>query len=203
MRRRPAPSASKNYQHEDESGAALVEMAFVLPLLVLLIFGALEFGLMFKERLTISSAVSSAARTGATMGTREAADFRILEALEAGLYDQVDVGVLISVEIFNANPVDGSKIASDVNTYLFDPMLPCKWNPCPDPDNGSPPAYGGTWTPDVRDTELDPGGGGLDVLGIEVTYAHDAVTNLFSYLDRNFVERALVRLEPDVFGTGP
>lgn len=186
-----------------EEGAALVEMAFVLPVLFLLIFGALEFGLVFKERLTIASAAASAGRTGATMGTREEADIRILEALEAGLYDQVDASVIVTVEIFRADTVTGAK-TTDVNSYDYRPALPCKWDPCPDPDIvGSPPDYGGLWIPSGRDTTLDPGGGGLDVLGVEVTYDHDPVTNLFSFLDRNFAERALVRLEPDTFGSGP
>ena len=74
-------------KHKDkERGAALVEMAMVLPLLVLLVFGIVEYGLLFKERLTIASAASSAARTGATMGTRDEADMAILRALEAGLF---------------------------------------------------------------------------------------------------------------------
>ena len=64
-----------------EDGATLVEMAIVLPVLVLLIFGSMEFGLAFKERLTIASASASAGRTGATMGTRAEADIRILEAI--------------------------------------------------------------------------------------------------------------------------
>ena len=203
MRRTSSPSASKNYRRDDERGAALVEMAFVLPLLILLIFGAVEYGLMFKERLTIASAASSAGRTGATMGTREEADIRILEALEAGLYDQVDEAVLVRVKIFRADDFGG--MTTDVNTYRYDPtVLPgaCKWDPCPDPAVTGW-GFGGSWTPDARDTELNPGGGGLDVLGVEVTYHHNAVTNLFSTLDRDFAERALVRLEPDVFGTSP
>ena len=97
-------------RHDGEKGAALVEMAIVLPLLVILVFGIVEYGLLFKEKLTIAAATSSAARTGATMGNREAADFRILQALEAGLFDQVDSKVLISVDIFKANPVTGAKI---------------------------------------------------------------------------------------------
>ena len=194
---------SKGSGRKKEQGAALVEMAFVLPVLFLLIFGALEFGLVFKERLTIASAASSAGRTGATMGTRDAADMRILEALEAGLYDQVDASIIVQVEIFRANPITGAKDLSAVNAYDYVPALPCKWDPCPDPDNGSPADYGGPWVPSGRDTTLDPGGGGLDVLGVEVTYDHDPVTNLFSFLDRNFAERALVRLEPDTFGSGP
>lgn len=183
-----------------EDGATLVEMAFVLPVLILLIFGALEFGLAFKERLTISSATNSAGRTGATMGNRAEADIRILEAIEVGLYDQVDVGVIVRVRIFRADPVTGA-MTGDVNTYAFDGTDPvCKWIPCPDPDQPTF-AYGGLWVPSARDTTLDPGGGGLDVLGVEVTYHHTPVSNILPGLERDFVERALVRLEPDVFGS--
>ena len=186
-----------------DRGAAMVEMAIVLPLFVLLVFGLIEFGLLFRERLTIASATSSAARTGATMGARAEADIRILEALEAGLYDQVNTDVLIRVDIFRANPTTGAK-TSDVNRYAYIGGGGCKWSPCPDPALFSPPTYGSPsdWgDPALRDTSLDPGGGGLDVLGVEVVYHHDTVTDIVPFLDRDLTERALVRLEPDVFGT--
>jgi len=192
----------KSRNHNRERGAAMVEMAMVLPLLVLLVFGIVEYGLLFKEKLTIASAATSASRTGATMGTRDAADFRMLRALEAGLYDQVDASVLISVDIFEADEITGVASATNVNTYFFTPdILPCKWTPCPDPDAPGGAVYGGTWIPSVRDTELDAGGGGLSVLGIEIEYHHDAVTNLIPGVDRDLTERALVRLEPDTFGS--
>lgn len=184
-----------------ESGAAIVEMAIVLPLLILLVFGIVEYGLLFKEKMTIASATASAARTGATMGSRDAADMRILEALEAGLYDQVDSSVLISVEIFKANETTGAKVIGSVNTYNFTPTIPCRWTPCPSTNPG-PAVYGGTWVPANRDTTLDPSGGGLDVLGIEVKYHHTAITGLIPGVDRDLTERALIRIEPDVFSTG-
>lgn len=187
---------------KNEDGATLVEMAFVLPVLILLIFGSLEFGLAFKERLTISSAANSAGRTGATMGNRGEADIRILEAIEVGLYEQVDPGVIVQVDLFRADPVTGAK-TSDVNSYNYDGSDPlCKWSPCPDPAIPGY-SYGGSWIPANRDTTLDPGGGGLDVLGVEITYHHTPITNLLPLLERDFVERALVRLEPDVFGPSP
>ena len=46
-------------RQDNERGAALVEMALVTPLLVLLVFGILEFGLAFRDRLTVSNATSS------------------------------------------------------------------------------------------------------------------------------------------------
>jgi hypothetical protein len=41
------------------------------------------------------------------------------------------------------------------------------------------------------------------VLGIEVKYFHSSVTDLIPGVERNLIERALVRLEPDTFGPAP
>jgi len=43
---------------------AMVEMVFVLPILLLLVFAIAEFGLMFSRWLTLSNAVREGARTG-------------------------------------------------------------------------------------------------------------------------------------------
>ncbi len=192
----------KRIGNRSERGAAALEFAIILPVLVLILFGIFEYGLLFREKLTIASAAASSARTGATMGTRADADFAILQALEAGLYDQVNAAVLIQVDIFQADPITGAKTAA-INRYVYMAAnVGCKWNPCPDPSLGSV-TYGvpsGWGDPAGRDTELDPGGGGLDVLGVEVFYHHTAVTNLIPGIDRDLAERALVRLEPDTFG---
>ena len=45
---------------------AMVEMVFVLPLLILLVFAIAEFGLMFSRWLTLSNAVREGARAGVT-----------------------------------------------------------------------------------------------------------------------------------------
>ena len=45
-------------------GMAMVEMIFVLPLLLILVFGIAEFGLMFSRWLTLSNAVREGARNG-------------------------------------------------------------------------------------------------------------------------------------------
>ncbi len=46
-------------------GMAMVEMVFVLPLLLLLVFAIAQFGLMFSRWLTLSNAVREGAREGA------------------------------------------------------------------------------------------------------------------------------------------
>ena len=53
-------------------GMAMVEMVFVLPLLILLVFAIAEFGLMFSRWLTLSNAVREGARAGvAFRGTQD------------------------------------------------------------------------------------------------------------------------------------
>lgn len=48
-----------------EGGQALVEFALVLPLLLLLVFGGIEFGRLYHSHLVITSAAREGARTAA------------------------------------------------------------------------------------------------------------------------------------------
>jgi len=54
MRRQRRPS--------DERGASMVEAAIVLPILVLLIFGVVEFGLAFNAKVTLTHAAREGVR---------------------------------------------------------------------------------------------------------------------------------------------
>lgn len=49
-----------------QNGVAAVEFAIVLPFLVLLIFGTIEFGLMFYNKQVITNASREGARAGVT-----------------------------------------------------------------------------------------------------------------------------------------
>jgi hypothetical protein len=48
-----------------ERGAALVELAIILPLFVILVFGIIEFGLTYNNYITIRQGTREAARQGA------------------------------------------------------------------------------------------------------------------------------------------
>jgi Flp pilus assembly protein TadG len=48
----------------DERGQALTEFAFVLPLLVLLLFGVIQFGVLYNHYVTLTDAVRAGARKG-------------------------------------------------------------------------------------------------------------------------------------------
>ena len=53
----------------DERGAVVVECALVVPLLVLFVFGIVEFGRAYNARLELTSAVREGARAAAIGGT--------------------------------------------------------------------------------------------------------------------------------------
>ena len=53
-------------------GAAIVEMAVVTPLLLLFLFGIIEFGWLFMTKETLTHAVREACRTGALPGATDA-----------------------------------------------------------------------------------------------------------------------------------
>lgn len=54
---------------KDEHGAAAVEFALVLPFLLVLIFGAINFGVLFAQNLAMNNAARDAARLGAVENT--------------------------------------------------------------------------------------------------------------------------------------
>jgi hypothetical protein len=51
-----------------DRGAALVEFALVTPIFFVLVLGIFEFGLIYRDKITISDAVNDAARSGAIAG---------------------------------------------------------------------------------------------------------------------------------------
>ena len=48
----------------NQAGVAAVELAIILPLIVMILFGAIEFGLLFYNKAVITNATRVAARAG-------------------------------------------------------------------------------------------------------------------------------------------
>ena len=65
-RRRPDASRDRKCRERRQRGVASVEMITVLPVLLLLLFGTIDFGLLFRDWMLLGHSARVAART-ATM----------------------------------------------------------------------------------------------------------------------------------------
>jgi Flp pilus assembly protein TadG len=86
-----------------ESGQAMVELAIVLPVLLMLVLGIIQYGILFNHSLTLTDAVRAGARQGAVSRVlpggpataAAAADARVRSAASGSLSGANDPTALI------------------------------------------------------------------------------------------------------------
>jgi Flp pilus assembly pilin Flp len=134
-----------------EEGAAAVEFAFLLPLLVLLLFGIIQFGIALNTRIQATNAAREAART-AVIGIDDWDDVGGLEFWE-GVRQRAGVGVISNCVLSTdpAAPVIGGTltVTFDYPLDLVIPFLP-----------GSASWDSGTARASMRIEQLSAGGPG-------------------------------------------
>lgn len=103
MPRRPRPAP----QARSDRGATLVETSVSVLLLLVLVLGMIEFGLLFRDNLVTTDAVADSARLGGVVGPNIGvgganADFEIVRALREGMASMSDRDVA-AIVVFRAN----------------------------------------------------------------------------------------------------
>ena len=111
---------------DGEGGQAVVEFALILPMFIIILFAALEFGSAIDHRTAMAYAVREGARVGASLGaggtTPNAVDPAIIAAVQRGLTDPIRMENITSIEIFKAN-TSGQPISPYTNIYNKDGVL--------------------------------------------------------------------------------
>lgn len=173
---------------DGERGVELVEAAFVLPLVLLLTFGVIEWGLFFSTTAVSTSSTRAGARVGAAefapAGDKDAAADEIRDAVEAVLGTETRLARPTDLYIYRAaadgRPVGGFGCSVDCWHYTWDGTGFAA-------DDASP----GWSTPDACIGDGDD----LDSLGVHVRVEHDFVTGFFG--DSRTVEhKTVLRIEP-------
>ena len=82
-------SPKKRPEADFERGAALVELAFVLGFLILLVAGIYEIGTTWKTSQSVTQASRDGARVGSQLSTRPESDFEVLKSIEATMGDEM------------------------------------------------------------------------------------------------------------------
>jgi Flp pilus assembly protein TadG len=95
---------------EDEGGSSLLELSLILPMLVLILVGAVDFGKAYYLAIEISSA----AEAGALYGTQNTADTSGMQA--AAVMDAADVPGLAAVATRGCECSDGSGVVANCSS---------------------------------------------------------------------------------------
>lgn len=209
---RPTGPAARKVRQLDDSGAAIVEFALVLPLLVLLMLGLIEFGLAWRTKVNVESAVGLAARQNSNLGDTRQADYESLQSL-IGSFGSIEGLDIDKVVIYRATGADGEPADSRCFTYtpqsfgrgisgacnIYGPdqvaALGATWTDHFGPTTTScSSAWDRWWCPRNRDADQgDP----PDYLGVRFEGTVPTVTSLFgSTIDMN--ANVVYRLEPNL-----
>lgn len=180
-----------------DRGAALIEAAIIMPVLIMVVVAIMEYGLAFKDYLTVSYLSREGARIGALAGDDIEADCAILTGL-GELVTPGDLGRIDYIEIYQADQYTGAQGATNRAVYV-DPNDPTQCNvPAQVGDGWSITPIGAGWPPSSRNTKV--GTAPLDIIGVRVVLTRSWITGFGPFSGTATVdESTITRLEPEVF----
>jgi Flp pilus assembly protein TadG len=112
----------------EQNGQALVEMALVIPLFLLLLFGVIEMGRIGHAYITISNA----AREGARLATIGGSDIEIREAVQNATPTLNSSALTVEITPNQFNRLSGQGVSVQV-TYPVQLIIPVITNIVPNP----------------------------------------------------------------------
>lgn len=198
-RRRRARQRNSTTPPKRQRGAALVEMAMVLPLLIMLAFGMVETGMGWRNAITVTSAARQGARVTSHLGQEPRSDQEGVLAVQAVMgadLDNVELVVIYNANGSGALPpacLTASRNAGGVQCNRYTPAMIANANV-----NGlwgcGTGAYDATWCPTTRDNDTRT----ADHIGVFVLFQHTYFTGIIPG-DAPLIERQTVmRVEPEV-----
>ena len=156
-----------------ERGQAIVEVALILPLLVFLIVGTIEFSLLLNARNTVSFASRDGSMLAAEGGSRAGTDCVVLQTIERDLVAPASAIKVTQIKVYWSDQ-NGDEIGSNHNLYTRSGSTTCDYG---DGTSITVP-YSLTTASYIEDIRCDvlAGCGGshtsLDTVGVEITYVH-------------------------------
>ena len=85
-----------------DRGAVLMEAAFVFPVLMTLLFGIVEFGFAWRDKITVETATRAGARTASNLGPTAQADYNTLQTVLSAM-SSIPTANVDMIVIFDAS----------------------------------------------------------------------------------------------------
>lgn len=196
-----------------ERGQALVELTLIVPIMILLLAGVIEIGLVANDTITLGYGAREGARAGSSLGDGGAIDcdngadpFGVDQTIVAGVQriiesssSDVALADVQEIQIFEATS-SGAKVANHVNTWRY---TGADSGPDIDPTEGVDrldfSAVSSPWPACSRES----GGATPDIIGVEVTYRRQLVSPLASLLSTVGIAPAMTLQETTVMTLNP
>jgi hypothetical protein len=171
--------------------------------LILIVAGIFEFGLAFRDSMTLSNALRSGARVGSNAGREREADYTILKSVEAAMAE-VPTARILRVIVYKANTA-ASDVPSACESITGSGGVVGSCNVYTGADLARPLAdFSGTtscgasapdryWCPTSRQNQQALG---ADYIGVWMQVQYTYVTNMFPGDGITIEDRAIMRLEP-------
>jgi Flp pilus assembly protein TadG len=177
----------------------MVEFALIAPIFFLLVFGMLEYGMVFRDYLTVANTTRSGARVASAGGKNVAADYQILQSVKsasAALPSSSIVRIVVfrsdATGVFNASCKAGTAVTNlagtpGCNVYSAADMSLTQ-------AQLTTTGKSNFWAPTTRkDTQS---GTGSDYIGVYIKVDHPMITKLFG-TTFSLTDNTIMRIEPN------
>jgi hypothetical protein len=169
----------------------MVEFVLIAPLFLMLLMGMLDYGLVFRDYLTVANTTRTGARVGSAAGTDAAADYQILQAIKSASA-ALPVGTIAGIAVFKSNTT-GTIDTTCKTTWKAGV---CNFYTAADMalSQASLLASGKSahWAPATREDRQSVG---PDQIGVWVKVNHGMVTKMFGST-KTLTDKTVMRIEP-------
>jgi len=182
-----------------DDGAAMVEAAIVMPLLMLLVFGIIEWGLAFLTATSTNSAARAGARTASALTKNSTYADQAVLAVEQNLKGAIPFATPLEMWVYRVDPSGSNTSGYPVgNPGFSDCTTDCikySWNGTDFVATGGP-----GWSAASQQACGNPTS--FDSLGVYLKVRHNFVTNFFGS-SKIIAEHTVMRLEPQPLNNCP
>jgi hypothetical protein len=180
----------------------LIEAAIVMPLLITLVMGIIDFGMVFSDMQTVGSSTRAGVRSGVAYSKQVGYDTQVKNAVKSALTART-TGTPLELWIYKVDTSSDAtkKAGSPIGFPNFeDCVTSCQkytWNGSDWQDAG-----GNGWAANSMNACTISATQDLDIMGVRVKVRHDMVTGLFGR-SITLTDKTIMRLEPQPLSQCP
>jgi Flp pilus assembly protein TadG len=185
-------------RHRRSRGQALAEFSLVLLPFMMIIVALIEFSFLLTVKIGVTDTAQDAVQLASELGTDQTSDFQVLQLVQKDVSAPMDPSKIVSVEIFQTDIY--GKANSGEDKYL--PGAPVYQEPGNTTNTVPFKQVSTGYLPSARcNTVAATVCGGVDYIGVIVTYQYSWVTPLPNLVGLGsspptFVQTSVSRMEP-------